>query len=346
MATKPTGADTVPDWPSNANYTVGPSAGQPTTIDPSAFAGNGHIEGVSNPTDARVQNGWQKRAGKWCRWVEAGSSAGAADAHIIECDADGKSSIRKLDILGNSGVGGSSLNVTRGAPGAAAATMTTTGVSTIVFGGDTYAMQVTSSGGGVTIGATGDTIPLTLYPQTTRPTTFTGNDGGIYLEKVAIAGDDAFALRVIANNQRMSVPLYRDQHVHAFEYDGGVDTTFNVGPGADVSILQGPMIFYQGVAPLDANLPMIYDITFQVQVVGFAATGISINFKNNGALIRAFQIEVNNGSAFQAVALRGIYPTGALALAGNSFDVTANKLAGGGANVVIRNAITTIRGAR
>lgn len=343
MATKPTGADTVPDWPSNANYTVGPSIGSPTTVDPSAFAGNGHIEGVTNPTGSQVQNGWQKRAGKWCRWVESGSSAGAADAHIIECDSDGVSSVRKINVLGNAGVGGSSLNVTRGAPGAYAASIVTTGVSTTVIGGDNYAMQITSSGGGLTIGATGDTIPLTLFPQATRPTTFVGNDGGIYFETVPITGDDGVALRAIANGKRMSVPLYRDQHVHAFEYDGGVDSTYIGGSGTDTSILQLPMIFYTGVAPLDANIPMIYDITTMVQVVGFTPTLATFKFKNNGVLIKSFPIEINNASGFQAVSLRGIYATGALALDGNSFDAT---IVGGANNIACRNSVVTIRGAR
>lgn len=344
MATKPVA--TVPIWASAATWSAGPDIGDATKQDSTAVAVQGHIAGATNPTMAFHQNDWQNKVSNVCAWVEAGSSAGAADTHIIETDADGKTSVRKLDVLGNSGVGGATLQVTRGASGFEAASFITAGVSTILMGGDNLAMQMTSNAGGLAIGATGDSVPLILYPQTTRPTTFAGNDGAIYIEKVVQSGDDAFSLRVIANNQRLSVPLYRDQHVHAFEYDGGSDTTFNGGPGADVSILQAPMIFYKGISPLDANIPMIYDITFAVQVVGFAATGLSINFKNNGVLIRAFQIEVNNGSAFQAVSLRGIYPTGALTLDNNSFDVTANKLVGGGANVVIRNAVATIRGAR
>jgi len=117
MATKPTGADTVPDWPSLANFTVGPSTGQPTFIDPTPFAANGHIEGVSSPTDCRVQNGWQKRVGKWARWVESGSSTGAADAHVVETDADGKTRLQALDIDGTTPVAGPALSVTGGSSG-------------------------------------------------------------------------------------------------------------------------------------------------------------------------------------------------------------------------------------
>jgi hypothetical protein len=302
---------------------------------------------VSNPTDARVQNGWQKRAGAWCRWVESGSFAGEADAHIIECDATGKTSVAKLDVLGNPSSGGPSLNVTRGSPGSYAAVLTTTGVSSVVFGGDGTAAQITGTNvPGLAIGVTGDNIPLFLFPQATRPTTFTGNDGGMYIEKIAISGDKPHAVRVVANNTRLSIPTYRDQHVHAFEYDNGTDTVFNGGPGADVSILQGPMLFYQGVAPLDANIPMIYDITFEATVTGFVATPIQVHFKNNGTIIRTFNVQIDNAASFRAVSLRGIYPTGSLVGAGNSFDVTANKVVGGGANVTIHNAITTIRGAR
>lgn len=341
MATKPT--DTVPDWPSNAVYVAGPSAGLATTVDPTPFAGDGHIEGVTNPTGAQVQNGWQKRAGNWCRWVEDGSFAGAADAHIVETDDDGATTVRKLQVLGNPGVGGLSLSVTRGAAATEAAGFITTGVSNVLVGGDGYAMQMTSNVGGVAVGVTGNNIPLTLFPQATRPTTFVGNDGGLYFETVPITGDDGVALRAITNGKRMSVPLYRDQHVHAFEYDGGSDTTYIGGSGTDTSILQLPMIFYTGVAPLDANIPMIYEITTSVQVVGFVATTVTFKFKNNGGLIRSFPIEINNLSGFQDVSLRGIYATGALALDGNSFDAT---IVGGANNIVCRHSVVTIRGAR
>jgi hypothetical protein len=346
MATKP--VVTVPLWASNTNQAGGPYPGTAAKWDSTPFAADGHYEGNSYPTDNRTQNDWQNKTSQWIKnWVEQGSSLGAADAHIVECDANGKSAVRRLEVLGNAAVAGNSLTVTRGQAGSYAAEVTTTGISTILFGGDGYAMQLTSNAGGVAIGATGDTIPLTLFPQATRPTTFAGNDGGIYIEKVAISGDDAFALRVVANGQRMSVPLYRDQHVHAFEHDGGSDTPFSTGAGSDVSIIQSPMIFYQGVAPLDANVPMIYDISFEAQVVGFAATTIGIIFKNNATTINTFQIQINNTGGFQPVFLRGIYASGASSLAGNSFDVRAYKITDvGGANVVIRNAITTIRGAR
>lgn len=342
MAVKPT--DTVPDWPSNATFTAGPSIGQPTTIDPTPFAGNGHIEGLSNPTDCRVQNGWQKRAGAWCRWVEAGSSAGAADAHIVETTALGETSVRSLNILGSGGISGPALEVTRNSTPYEAASITTPGVSTVLIGGDNYAMQISSSGGGLTIGATGDTIPLTLFPQTTRPSTFTGNDGGIYLEKVVQAGDDAFAMRVIANNQRLAIPIYRDQYVHAYQDDAGTPTVFNGDISSSTSILQAPMDFYSSIGPLDANIAMMYDITFEASIAS-APADFRIEFQNNGSTIRAFNVHLPS-TTVQQIHLRGSYLTGASSLNANSFDVRASKYVGGGSNITIANAIATIETVR
>lgn len=335
---KPT--DIVPIWASNATWSVGPDIGNNTKADCTSVAPEGHVGGATNPTMAFHQNDWQNKVSNLCNWVEDGSAAGAADAHVVETDANGKTAVRKLDVLGNASASGPSLSVTRGSTPYEAVLITTAGVSTVIIGGDNYAMQISSSGGGLAIGATGDTIPLTLYPQTTRPSTFAGNDGGVYIEKVVQGGDDAFAMRSIANNQSISIPLYRDQYVHAFQEDDGTPTVFNGDVSSSTSILQAPMTFYATLGPLDANIAMMYQITFEASIPT-APADFRIEFKNNGTLIRAFNVHLPSTSVHQ-ISLRGSYLTGASSLNGNNFDVLASKYVGGGTNITIDKAIATI----
>lgn len=104
----PKPVDTLPEWASTANFPASvypatypwndphPNAGDPTpwsgqpTKDSSglaALASQGHVP--SEPTHAAHYNEWLNIASRWVAWVEDGNDAGAADAHIVETDADG-----------------------------------------------------------------------------------------------------------------------------------------------------------------------------------------------------------------------------------------------------------------
>lgn len=338
MAIKPT--ETVPVWASNTNWSAGPSAGLANKIDPTAASPNGHIEGVSNPTDSRVQNGWQNRVSKWSVWVESGSSTGAADAHIVETNANGEASVTALNVLGGAGIAGPSLQVTRGAGGTEAVSVSTPGVSNILFGGDSFGVQMTVEGDGVAIGVTGsDRVPLTLYPQYTRPTTFTNQDGSIGFESVSIGGADPTQMYAIVNNAKRGVPLYNQQWVYQLGDTPGT-ATFNGEVGAATTIISA-FDFDQAKAPLDAAVSMLYEITFEASSTG--GLDFWVRIRNNGTAIRDFYIDGGGTATIKQVSLRGIY-LAALATTGNSFDVVGFKLTGqgGGNSITVDHMLVTI----
>jgi hypothetical protein len=110
MATKPVTTPQI--WASNALYTTGPFIGQPSKVVPAgAVAAEGHRPGANFPTPAEYENQQQNRITDWIvSWLALGSSAGAADAHIVETDTTGRSALVGLDL--NDAVDETVLNVT------------------------------------------------------------------------------------------------------------------------------------------------------------------------------------------------------------------------------------------
>lgn len=90
MATKP--ATTPRVWASSGIYTTGPFIGSPSVADPGiGIAAEGHRPGSSFPTAAEHENSQQFELTTWvATWLALGSSAGAADAHILETDSAGR----------------------------------------------------------------------------------------------------------------------------------------------------------------------------------------------------------------------------------------------------------------
>ena len=98
MATKPA---TLPrPWATLANYDTGPFIGQPMKVDPGVgIAASGHRPGAAFPTPAEYENYQQNLVtASWIPWVNAGSSTGAADAHIVEANSVGRSALVGLDL--------------------------------------------------------------------------------------------------------------------------------------------------------------------------------------------------------------------------------------------------------
>ena len=90
MATKPV---TYPNiWDSSGIYTTGPFIGSVSIVDPGVgVAGEGHRPGSLYPTAAEHENYQQFQLTTWVTtWLALGSSAGAADAHILETDSVGR----------------------------------------------------------------------------------------------------------------------------------------------------------------------------------------------------------------------------------------------------------------
>lgn len=103
MPTKPVTSPAI--WASNANWTVGPHAGQPTKVTPAAGESqNGHVGGQT--FKGQHSNYLHNLHTTWItNWLALGSSAGAADAHIVETDSSGATSVRSIDVIGGSSFG-------------------------------------------------------------------------------------------------------------------------------------------------------------------------------------------------------------------------------------------------
>lgn len=97
MPTKPL---TQPEyWATDAVYTTGPFIGQPQkVVPPGAFAAEGHRPGSLFPTPAEYENSQQHNITGLARWVFAGAFTGAADAHVVETDAFGRSALVGLTL--------------------------------------------------------------------------------------------------------------------------------------------------------------------------------------------------------------------------------------------------------
>lgn len=131
MATKPVVQPEA--WATDAVYTTGPYVGQPQkVVPPPTFAAEGHRPGASWPTPAEYENSQQNRITGLVRWVFLGSSAGAADAHIVETNAAGRTAVTGLTV--NDGVDETAVSITAAATGGNRALLVTctAGASTAV----------------------------------------------------------------------------------------------------------------------------------------------------------------------------------------------------------------------
>jgi hypothetical protein len=94
MATKPSDTFT---WATDANFSSGPAAGQPTKVSPPGFPAvvQGHVPGAAMA--AEFENLIKNILGQWVNnWLLLGSSAGAANAHIVEADASGNTKVQGI----------------------------------------------------------------------------------------------------------------------------------------------------------------------------------------------------------------------------------------------------------
>lgn len=98
MATKPSSTPAI--WASNALYTTGPFIGSSSKVVPApAVAAEGHRPGAAFPTPAEYENSQQNLITTWIKnWLSLGSSAGAADAHVVETNSAGRATLHGLTV--------------------------------------------------------------------------------------------------------------------------------------------------------------------------------------------------------------------------------------------------------
>lgn len=99
MATKP--ATTPEIWASNGIYMTGPFIGSSSVVAPApAVAAEGDRPGALFPTAAEHKNFQSFWETTWITsWLSLGSSTGAADAHIVETGADGRTRVEGADVI-------------------------------------------------------------------------------------------------------------------------------------------------------------------------------------------------------------------------------------------------------
>jgi len=83
-------------WATDATFSSGPRAGDNTKAGMAAAAAQGFVPGdtAKSPTLNEVLN----MITGWLDWLNDGSSAADADAHIVETDSSGKASLKQLDV--------------------------------------------------------------------------------------------------------------------------------------------------------------------------------------------------------------------------------------------------------
>lgn len=95
MATKPAG-DVTFTWATDANFSSGPAAGNPTKVNPAGWTvvAQGAIPG--NGIVAEFTNKVRNVLGQWTGWLDAGSNIGDNAAHILEVDGNGDTNVRAI----------------------------------------------------------------------------------------------------------------------------------------------------------------------------------------------------------------------------------------------------------
>ena len=86
-------------WATDANFSSGPASGNATKINPPGWPNvvQGNVPDLT--IVAEFQNTALNHIASWIDWVNDGSSAGAADAHIVETDSNGDTAVQDLSAV-------------------------------------------------------------------------------------------------------------------------------------------------------------------------------------------------------------------------------------------------------
>lgn len=139
MATRP--GSSPAEFATNATYVGGPAikVGDPVKVAPPT---NFYEDGfkVSDPFTAQWANYLWNQWSEWVVWTSQGSNAGGADTHIVETDANGRTTLKGATLTGNGGASGALIVSTSAA---------TKGIAVTTSGSATKAIDVTHSGADV-----------------------------------------------------------------------------------------------------------------------------------------------------------------------------------------------------
>ena len=323
--TKP--AITVPTWATNTNYSVGPTGvpGTATKVDYSTAVANGHIPAGDdgdpnpNPSTAQHMNDYQNRVAQTCQWVLAGSSAGAADAHIVETDSAGTATLKKL-ILPGAAVG-DTLAVTKTASATNGALFTDASVGTVKILANTGTGLIEMGGGahGIKISSTGDHYPLILNPQTTAPTT--AEDGAIYFQQDGTGATRSLDMQTSYVGVREHIPTFASQYLRRTVYDYGI----SVSPGGGETDIFTGVQWVTRKTPHAANTPLLFTLTFEYSG-GTVTDPIDVFIYNGASPVGSARRFYPQNTNTNNETIRVIYASGSLAGASDSYRVamTAN----------------------
>lgn len=340
MATKP--ATPVTQWATDANYSIGPDAGNPTKVDCSIVAPQGHIPGLANPSTSQHQNKWQNEVATLCSWVEAGSSLGAADAHIVETDANGFTSVAALTIHGNSSLA-SSLDITRqGSTNQAIIVNAGAGNGTTTIGGNGIAQVSVSAdtGRGAFFATTsGNAVPYQASPLLAEPIVTSAHNGGFgFRYDNSLGAPEPTRMYAVTGGARRYIPLYAAEF-NKIEASADGPFDFNVDLASRITVI-GPVDFDQWQAPITGGNDYLYGISFEYSSASSTAD-MWVALYNNGTLVRRHFMSLHGEVTIQQGHVRGRIISAA-ALLGNAFTVEMYKAVGGGTDVHVENVILTI----
>ena len=231
MPTKPT--DNVPEWASNANYTVGPTGiiGTPTKESTSlaTAVANGFTPWLPEaPATGEHTNEWMHRGWALLDWVYQGSATASADAHIVETDSAGRAALTAA---------------ASASPGLGTITSTVTGSGGIAVSA--------GSGDNVAVSATNNSASLPAIVAANSD----GSPGAASISAAAAGDGDGFRADVFNNGRGFVVDFDPGVGFNArgIVCDlGATDVTgiaVNAGTGSGVGILvEGGIVGTTGIS--------------------------------------------------------------------------------------------------
>ena len=338
MATKP--AITVPTWATNTNYSVGPTGvpGTATKVDYSAAVANGHIPAGDdgdpnpNPSTAQHMNDYQNRVAQTCQWVLAGSSAGAADAHIVETDSAGKTTVKALAVTGPAS--GTTFQLTKVAA-LTSGMSATDGVGTFTVFGDTDAtiLEIGGARDGIYASVTGDHVPLSLSAQTTAPTTFDSGYVHLFAKQTTVSGNIGTALSATIRGTREYIPTFASQYLRRTVSTGLV----SVSPGGGETDIFTGVQWVTRKMPHAANTPLLFTLTFEYSG-GTVTDPIDVFIYNGASPVGSARRFYPQNTNTNNETIRVIYTSGSLAGMSDSYRVAMTASLG----IDIDEAVLTI----
>lgn len=328
-------------WATDTNYTTGPLSGQPTKL---ALVNVDPDEGwvpFETPGAQEFNFLWNEWT-SWLDWARDGSSAGAADAHIVETDANGATTLRALTVLGSAAA--TAVNVTGGSSGLAAIVVDAGTVSS----GDGVRSTATGTGAGLRGRSPSGGGGQGVRADATSVT-------GVALRCESVGGATADTVEVVAHNAGHGIDITHDGaadaihatcsaagdglHVEHSSSGAGVQVTHSgTGHGLHVikSATTGHACFLDastatsgtGLTVNAPNSTASTDPGIKVQMTATGGTGIRVDSNAGAVSGQAVFIVASGGcSGFTSAAVNA--PAGQMLCSGTGSAIFARNTGGG-----------------